>query len=272
MQLGLSTYSFPWAFGVPSEGYSSTMDLEDLFLVAEKYGIQRVQVGDNYPLHELTETELNRLAKQALTLGIQVEVGTRRLETDHINNYLMIAGLFYSPFLRVVIDDNGFEPTFGEILSTIRSLLPSLKEKSIVLAIENHDRFPASQLQDLITQTDENLLGICLDTANSLGANEGIDTVLDHLAPYVVNLHIKDIHIQRLPHKMGFTVEGCAAGEGILDIPQMVEALTPFQKCESATLEVWSSPLEKKENTLKQERGWVEKSLNYLSSLAVWES
>lgn len=243
------------------------MEATDLLQYAACKKIGYVQFGDNLPLHHLTENEKNQLQETAAALRVNIEVGTRRLTKEHVLQYLLIAKCLKSPFLRVVIDDEGYHPCEEEVMREIKQLLPYLQEANVVLAIENHDRFPAKSLEQIIRRTDEKWVGICLDTANSLGAAEGHKEVLRVLAPYTVNLHIKDITIQRLPHKMGFRVEGCAAGRGLLNIPEIISTLKPYSRCNTATLEVWSVPEASIEDTLKKERAWVEESINYLKTI-----
>ena len=267
LQPGLSTYSFPWAVGVTGFLPPVLMRPLDLLQYAQQKGIRQVQFGDNLPLHKLSEEEKENIKRFATTSGINIEVGTRRLTNEQVFCYLPITQQFGSPFLRMVIDDSDYHPAEEEVIKIIRTLLPYLRDANVVLAIENHDRFPAKNLERIIQSTDEDLVGICLDTANSLGAGEGFTEVLQVLAPYTINLHIKDILIKRLSHKMGFLVEGCAAGQGILDIPEILSALQKYNRCKTATLEVWSQPEKTIEETVKKEKEWVEQSLAYLKTI-----
>lgn len=267
MQLGLSTYSFPWAIGATDPKSSDPLTAIDLLRYAAAKNIYCVQFGDNMPLDTLSEKDFNYLQQTAQAFKIDIEVGTRRLTVENILLYLSIAQKLKSVFLRVVIDDADFHPDEQQVIDVIKRLLPRLKQAGIILAIENHDRFPSVSLQRIIEQTDPSFVGICLDTANSLGANEGIREVLQALASYTVNLHIKDITIKRLSHKMGFMVEGCPAGQGILDIPAIIAQLKAYNKCRSATLEVWSQPEQTIEETIAREKQWVEISIDYLKNI-----
>jgi 3-oxoisoapionate decarboxylase len=267
LQLGLSTYSFPWAIGVQGSMPRWPMQATDLLQYAKQKGIGCIQFGDNLPLHQLSESEQKDLKELACALRVNIEVGTRRLTKEQILLYLPIAQLFRSAFIRVVIDDSDYHPGEAAVIKEIESLLPQLQQHNVILAIENHDRFPAKSLERIIRNTDEKLVGICLDTANSLGAGEGVGEVLQTLAPYTVNLHIKDIVIKRLPHKMGFTVEGCAAGKGMLDIPAIVGELKRYDRCRTATLEVWSQPEGTVDESIAKEKRWVEESIYYLKPL-----
>jgi sugar phosphate isomerase/epimerase len=116
----------------------------------------------------------------------------------------------------------------------------------------------------MIEKADSDRVGVCLDTANSLGAGEGIESVAAVLAPLTVNLHIKDFGIERVPHGMGFSVAGRPAGAGLLNLPALLQLLTPFNRCHSAVLELWT-PLEARiEETLAKEARWARQSLDYL--------
>ena len=266
MQLGISSYTFPWAVGM--EGYQPARSLTafDLLDYAFENEIHFLQIGDNLPLHLLTEDELLLLKHSADNNKITLQVGTRGLVTEHIHCYLSIAKTLNSSFLRVVIDDNNFKPPVTEVIQTIRWLLPDLKQSGIYLAIENHDRFTAEILKTIIEQTDRGIVCICLDTANSFGAGQSIKEVAQILSPYVINLHVKDFIINRELHKMGFTIQGCPAGDGLLDIPWLIDKFSNHPKCSVATLEVWSNPEETLEKTLQKEKAWVEKSIQYLKN------
>jgi sugar phosphate isomerase/epimerase len=237
-----------------------------LLHIAEEKHIRRLQLCDNLiePLHTLNEDTLDDIRLAALDFDIQIEIGMRRLTVQNLLNYLEIARFFNSPFLRIVIDDIDYRPSLDEVIDVIHKVIDDFKKNNIILSIENHDRFAVKSIIDIIEKTDRQYVGICLDTANSLGAGEGIKEVVTALAPYTVNLHVKDFKIKRVSHKMGFIVEGCAAGEGMLNIPYILEKLKPHHRCLSATLEVWSNPLSTVERTLKREAEWVDKSLRYL--------
>jgi sugar phosphate isomerase/epimerase len=267
MQLGLSTHSFPWAIGIGGYEHDKKLSATDLVHTAKEAQVGHLQFGDNYPLHELSAEQLQSLKETAAHANIQLEVGTRGLHMENILKYLEIVNLFGANFLRVVVDTNDFEPDEDEIIHCILALLPQLQQYDVILAIENHDRFSAAALKKIIRGTSDRYVGICLDTANSYGNGEGYKDTVAVLAPYTVNLHLKDITIKRLPHKMGFTIQGCAAGAGVINIPWVVEEVRKYNRCRTATLEVWSSPTDSMEETLHKEKEWVQTSLHYLKNI-----
>jgi sugar phosphate isomerase/epimerase len=167
----------------------------------------------------------------------------------------------------MVIDRQGFEPEPETIISIIRELLPEFKSRNIRLEIENHDRLKAREFEDIIQTVGSDLVGICLDSVNSMGAGEGFETVSEILLPYTINLHVKDFVIYRVSHKMGFVIEGRPAGKGMLNIRKTIENLTAMKKCNSAILELWTPPETGIEETVIKEDKWAEESIRYLKTI-----
>lgn len=264
MQLGISTYTYPWAVGVPGFAPPAPLTVPDLISRAGQQGLAILQVGDNLPLHTLPPQELVACKTLADRAQVRLEVGARRLTPEHLHTYLGIARQLGSPFVRFVIDDADYKPSVDEVVGIIREALGDIRRHNVRLAIENHDRFPARFLKRIVQSTDPHWVGICLDTANSLGAGEDIDTVSDTLAPYTFNLHIKDFTVRRVSHKMGFHVEGVPAGQGLLSVPRLLQKLIPYNRCYSATLELWTPPEASVADTIRKEAAWAEESLAYL--------
>ena len=89
-----------------------------------------------------------------------------------------------------------------------------LDRQDVTLALENNEAFSAAEFAMLIRRIASPRVGICLDTANSLGRPETLETVVEQLAEHAVVLHAKDYDIHRVDTRMGFSVTGTPAGEG----------------------------------------------------------
>lgn len=265
MILGLSSYTFGWAVGVPGHAPAHPLDEHGLLDKCREHGIKLLQIGDNLPLHTFDDARLNRLAERAAHEGVQLEVGARRLTLGNVEAYAAIARRLGAKLIRFVIDDAEYHPTPEAVSIVLRQSVPLLA--GLKLGIENHDRFPAALLREMIESAGSDRIGVCLDTANSLGAGEGLDTVLRELGPLTVNLHIKDFHIARVSHLMGFTVEGRPSGSGMLDVPAMLADLAPFKRCDTTVLELWTPPETDIERTIAKEAAWAALSLAYLKPL-----
>ena len=79
-----------------------------------------------------------------------------------------------------------------------------------------------------------------------------------------MSLHIKDFHIERVPHLMGFSVTGRPAGSGMLNLFELLQQLEPFKRCKTAVLELWTPPEQQLEKTIAKEAAWAVQSLAFL--------
>jgi len=265
MQPGISSYTYTWAIGVPGKEPKNPMTIFQLVEKAAEFGMPVVQVADNLPLDKFSETELLKIRNFADDLEVQIEVGSKKMTTENLERYIGIAAFFGSPIVRFVIDGEGFQPGLEEIHTIIKSAVPILESNNIILAIENHDRFKAAEFAEMVEKSGSQFVGICLDSVNSMGAGEGLETVIEKLAPLTVNLHVKEFSVKRVFHKMGFVIEGCPLGEGMLPVAALLEKVSP--RCQSAILEQWTPPEETIEATIEKEARWAEQSIKYLKNV-----
>jgi sugar phosphate isomerase/epimerase len=261
VELGLSSYTFPWAVGVPGFPPRESLSAFGLIDLAAGAGIGLVQLADNLPLQEWDDRAIDELAAHAAASGVRIELATRGIG-PHLNRYVELASRFGAPFVRVVIDHGTDEPDPDEAAVRLREFAATFRASGVTLAIENHDRFTVAELAGLVRRLGD-WVGICLDTVNSLGSLETPEVVVDALAPLSVALHLKDFLIRRHPHQMGFEVIGAPAGEGMLDIPAIVAACAAYS-VRTAVLELWTPPAVDVEQTIVIERSWAERSLEYL--------
>ena len=267
MRLGIGTYTYTWAVGVPGHLPDRPLTATDIVRKASTAGLHCAQIADNLPLEELSTEERHALADFAESRRVAIEVGARRMTPEHLARLIDVAAFFGSHVLRFVIDGPGYEPTFDEITTVIREALPRLREAGVRLAIENHDRLAAAEFREIVKGTDEDQVGICLDSVNSMGAGEAVREVTEMLAPYALNLHVKDFTVRRVSHMMGFVVEGTPAGHGMLDVPWLLEKVREHDRCQSAILELWTPPESTPAKTIATEERWAEESIRYLKPL-----
>ena len=264
MQPGISSFAFGWAVGTPSQPSPRPFSIDALLDFAVAHRVHVIQFGDNLPLHKLNDAELAALAARAHLHGVAIETGARGLTPEHLARYIDISRRLDARLLRFVIDAKGCEPEVDEVLRIIRAALPALRASRVTLGIENHDRFPCATLRRMIDTIGSEHVGICFDTANSLGAGVGIAEALAHLSPVCVNLHLKDFGIERLPYLMGFTVSGRSLGTGMLPIDAVLSAVAKPGRCSTVIIETWPPPEPEIAATLAKEVRWAEESLAVL--------
>jgi sugar phosphate isomerase/epimerase len=264
MRLGIGSYTFAWAIGVPGAPPAQALNAFDLLEKAAGLHVRVVQFCENLPLAQLSERELYSFERRVRELDLQVELGTRGLAPDNLRVNLKLAQRFGCNFLRLVIDSGGDEPAAEQVVARLEPILTEFEAVKVRLAIENHDRFRSATLAWIIQRLGPERVGICLDTVNSFGALEGPEIVAQTLAPYTLCLHVKDFTVRRPPHQMGFVVEGCAAGQGRLDVPCLLADLKVSPHPFNAVLESWVTPGEALEETIARECAWAEEGVRYL--------
>jgi len=271
MILGISSFAFGWGIGVDGHRPQAPMSETDLAAIALEQGLQCLQIGDNLPIHTFSRDRLNAFKTVIGKHDMRLEIGARKLTDEHLQRYIELASYLKAPLLRFVIDGDQYEPHVPTIQSIVKNVLPELKENRIVLGIENHDRFKTTQLVKLMDAINSPYVGICLDCANSLGAGEGLEYVATMLAPFTVNLHIKDFKTERLRHKMGFLITGERVGKGLVNVPFLLEKLLPFNRCQSAVLEQWVPEGGTIQATIDVEKQWAYEGIEYLKQTGWFE-
>lgn len=260
MRLGIGSYTYAWAVGVPRAARTAKpMTSEDLVAQAQDLGVSVVQICDNIPLEDQPASSLARLRARAQESGITLEVGTRGTKPDHLLRYLTVAVALGAPLVRSMVVD-----TMEEAEADIRAVLPDYEKSGVVLAIENYEKHPVRSLADMIDRTGSRSLGACLDTVNSLGTLETPLEAISTLLPHTVNLHVKDFDIVRADHRMGFSVVGTPAGKGRLRVPELLHAVRGNGRDPNAILELWTPPAGSVEDTVAREEQWARESISFL--------
>jgi sugar phosphate isomerase/epimerase len=267
MRLGLGSYACAWAVGVPGYQHPGGLDGAGLIDLARELGVRVVQIDDNIPIEQQSSEQIQRIGRAATDAGIEIELGTRGVALSHLRNFLQLSRQLDSHLLRVVVDTATHQPSPGEIVETMRLLAPEIIDAGVVLGIENHGRLEASVLAEIVDRISSPAVGICLDTTNSFGALEGPGWVVQTLGPYAVNLHLKDFIIRREPHMMGFRIAGAPVGQGLLDVPWVLDQLRRFRRDVNVILELWPPPEPDVAATIAKESLWRASSVRYLRTL-----
>ncbi|MGQ0636435.1 MAG: sugar phosphate isomerase/epimerase family protein [Planctomycetaceae bacterium] len=265
MRLGISSYTYVWSVGVPGyERPAQPLTAWSLLDKAASLDVGVLQLCDNLPLFDLSTDEIGALAKRADSMNIELEAGMSGIDPEKLREGLSLARRLGSPILRVVLDTDGFQPTPDEVVTTLGRILQEFERQEVVLAIENHDRFASVTLRDILRRADSEYLGICFDTANSIGCLESADRVLDALGPRIVNVHLKDYSLHRPPHHKGYVVEGRPAGGGQLDVPGLLARIKAIGRDPNVILELWPPPQATLRQSIDLEEAWARDSIRFL--------
>ncbi len=265
MRIGIGSYAFRWAIGTRDFTPSDPLTPFGLLGKAAALGAEVVQICDNLPLDSLSGSELTDLAQRAAELGLILEVGIKGSRPEHLRRNLDVARRLGARLLRVVLTDAGWEPSFDEFVAIFKSLLPNLRAVGVTIAIENHFHLLPMELARLIEAINDPLVGVCLDPLNSITRLVGVAETIDVLAPFAVSVHAKDAVVTR--PRTGFYISGCPLGEGLVDLPGMLDVARAAGRSPNVLVECWMDRLDDEAATLAQEEAWVRQGVAYLRRL-----
>jgi sugar phosphate isomerase/epimerase len=263
MRLGINTYTYMWSIGFEGARPENPMTAVGLLEQARRLGVKVVQVGPNLPLDKLTGPELDTFCDRAREWEIELELGTRGLEFDHLAAQVALCKRIGATLLRTIPEIGGRMPSTPEITASLRAILPVLEREGVRLGMEN-GKIPAADLAQVVEETASPLCGIVLDTVNSLAVPEGWKQVAETLAPYTMCLHLKEFIVKRVWHMMGFLCEGRAAGQGQLDIPWLLEACRKSRYDYNVIIELWPPEQKTLGETIALEEAWAVESVKFL--------
>jgi len=113
---------------------------------------------------------------------------------------------------------------------------PIIRKHRMKLAIENHKDWRADELADLIKQIGSEWIGVTLDFGNSISLLEDPMQVVNTLAPFVMSTHVKDMGV--VEYEDGFLLSEVPLGEGILDLPKIVNICRQYNPNVTFSLEM----------------------------------
>lgn len=261
MKLGLGSYAFRWNIGIGDQHPPQPMTAFDLLDEAHARGLEVVQYADNLPLDRLTEADHDRLATIAADRGMTLELGTQSFDADQVARYLVIGQRIGARILRVALDEADARMPVPDLARQLRPLLDDARQAGIRIAIENHFNYPSPRMVDLLKMVDDPQLGICLDVANSICAGEWTEETVGLLAPYTINLHLKDYVITPDPYGVGFRIQGVPLGQGRAPLDWVLAQLTHCPPETSCILEHWLPLGGDADAARAQERPWLDQTV-----------
>jgi sugar phosphate isomerase/epimerase len=273
MKLGINSYTFMWSIGFkgsnpafPNTEARPKNPLTPLGLLqkARDLGVSLVQTGPNLDLEKYPAAEIEQFIQTAQAWGIELELGTRGLDNDHLIKQIALAKRMGAKLIRTLPEIDGKYATYaGLIPPVVRPLLPLLEREGVRLAIEN-GRIPAADLRAALDAIHSSQVGVVLDMVNSLAVPEGWKYVSELLAPHSMCVHYKDFTIKRAWHMMGFICEGMPSGQGMVETGWLLQTLKNSPHDFNVIIELWPPEQPNLEDTIAMEQQWAEASVPYL--------
>jgi len=147
---------------------------------------------------------------KAIRLG--KEAGARIFRT-------YLGGRRYEDFSRLA----EFKAYKEQALRSLQLSEPIAKRYDVKIGVENHKDFESPELVELLQRVSSENIGACIDLGNSIALLENPMETVTNLAPFAVTTHVKDMAVRETPE--GFLLSEVPLGQGILDLPKMLEVI-----------------------------------------------
>lgn len=261
MAIGLSTYAFFWR---SSARVPAPLTLPQMLEQTASMGVRLFQICDYPQIESWSDIQLQALRQQADALEIQLELGTRGLETAHLQRYLQLAEILQVRVIRSMFNSAQHRPTIAEAAALIETILPQLEQQGVQLCLETYEQVNSAMMMSVINRFPAAAVGVCLDPANCVAALELPQQVIANTAGRVLNLHIKDFAFSRQDGWVGFTLAGCPLGEGLLDYDLLIEQVRPAERGINQIVEHWLPWQQDAASTCLREAEWTQQSVDFL--------
>jgi len=116
-----------------------------------------------------------------------------------------------------------FRAFHNQAVQSLQWAEPVLHRHRLKLAMENHKDFTSEELAAIMRQINSEWIGVLVDTGNNIALLEDPQAVIEHLAPFALSVHLKDMAVQ--PDAEGFLLSEVPLGTGALDLPKIVTTL-----------------------------------------------
>jgi len=262
MAIGLSTYAFFWRF---SETAERPLTLIDMVKKTHELGLSVFQICDYGAIQAMSDAELAEVRDVAESSGVQLELGTRGIQKQHLMNYLDIASKLGATFLRTMLHTSDHKPSVPEAIALLNQVIPVCADRGTTIGLETYEQVSTDDLISVIEGVDNPLLGVSLDPANCVARLELPIDVINRTARFVVNMHVKDFTFTRQAGWVGFMLIGCPLGEGLLDYDRMIAVVQPDATI-NQVIEHWLPWQGDSKETCQLEEQWTQHNINILRS------
>lgn len=260
MKIGATSFGFRYAFldGVKSPA------LSEMIRQTRAAGIERLQICENTRPLEISRGEWREAQKCAADLGVELQLGCRTLSSAAAERYIQLAHELNSQQLRIVMEDPDHHKyaTRETVVRLLETTIPKVQSSGIRLAIENYFDISSKLLASIVSPYPADLVGFCVDTANSLRSFEPPSEVLRLLGERAYCYHLKDYRI--IGSMVGFSVVGAPLGEGDLDLDECLKTILMRTPATPLFVETWTSSENNREKDVALDAEWLRRSAHNL--------
>lgn len=169
---------------------------------------------------------------QADAARFEADLGSLREAGGRIARVVVLGGRRYEDFDRL----DAYEAWKKRMWQSLALAEPAARRAGVRLAIENHKDLRIEDMREVLDRLKSEVVGICVDTGNSIALCEDPMEVVDAFAPHAISAHLKDMGVQAI--ESGFLLSEVPLGEGFLDLGRMVKTLRAANRDVAFSLEM----------------------------------
>jgi sugar phosphate isomerase/epimerase len=237
MGIGNSSYHLRYGLKQAAGGVERFRTPLEFLEHAHQHGAGGIQA----PLGMLSKPNADALRRQAELWQMYVE-GSIRLPKDaadverfaaecdsvrraggEVARTVMLGGRRYEVFQSA----EEFRRFRQESFRSLELAEPVMRRQELRLAVENHKDWQVPELLDILKRISSEHVGVCVDTGNSIALLEEPHEVVEAYAKYAFAVHLKDMAVEE--YADGFLLSEVPFGEGMLDLPRVVNTLKQAQ-------------------------------------------
>jgi sugar phosphate isomerase/epimerase len=223
------------SMGVVQYSFSAsphTRSAYDFLEYCSSLGAGGVQTG----LDSLDAGYLDKLRRRTSELGMYLEVTVslpQGGEADDFERHVTAAQQAGAQCLRSACLNGRRYENFSsldewkdfvtESHKRIAQAVPILEKHRMPLGLENHKDWTADEMVALLERHASEYMGVCLDIGNNISLMDDPLYVIGKLATYAVTTHFKNMAVKEYPE--GFLLSEVPLGQGILDLPRVVDSI-----------------------------------------------
>ncbi len=257
MKIGATTFVFRYLLRDPQRAPRLQAVVEQ----AHELGLKRLQICENARPLEVAASEWESVLEKARELGVEIQMGCKTLDPAILERYLARAAAIPSRTLRVVLEEHE-APSRAQVDAFLEAAVRLVEKYRMRLAIENHFHLSVRELAAAVKPFPADLIGFCLDAANSLRRFETVEDVFECLGSRPYCYHLKDYTVQG--SDVGFAVGGAPLGKGCLNLDWVLEQIGKSATEPEIYLENWVPGSGVWERDVQADREWLAESIETL--------
>jgi sugar phosphate isomerase/epimerase len=239
------SYACGFAWAGTAKAIPRPLDVFALLDLAAARGMESVEFPAGL-LPDRTPETLRRVRRLAEQHGLLLVLAAGRVDGGQLDDQLDLARALGAPTVRCTLSGvlcgdrralpGGWRAHTEVCASAIEALLPRAEALGIALAVENHQDADSEDLFGLCRRFESPYLGVTLDTGNPLAVLEEPVEFAERVAPYLLNVHLKDYWVSRAA--CGARLVRCAVGRGVIDFPRLYALMARTERPVTRGLEL----------------------------------